>query len=378
MHSELDFARMRLALDLAGQALFHSSPNPRVGCVIARDENILGQGYTQAPGGHHAEIMALNDCKARGYDPVGATVYVTLEPCSHFGRTPPCVNALIQAKVARVIAAVEDPNPLVAGGGLEVLRSAGIDVRCGLLEQEAREINIGFFSRMIRSRPWVRLKGAMSLDGLTALPDGQSQWITSPAARDDGHRWRARACAVLTGIGTVKSDNPQMNVRAVSTTRQPTRVLVDSRLEVDPSANFVKEGALIYCALPADKLLPEKVELLKAHGCEIVQMNNGQGKVDLAVMIRDLGQRQINELHVEAGAKLNGSLLRAGCIDELLIYQAPLLMFSGAPLFEHPPLTGLHEAEPWELLEQQSIGNDLRLRFRRPRARVERLMSAVQ
>jgi diaminohydroxyphosphoribosylaminopyrimidine deaminase / 5-amino-6-(5-phosphoribosylamino)uracil reductase len=249
MYSAADHQFMRRALELAEDAMFRASPNPRVGCVIVRDGRILGEGATQPAGANHAEIEALQDARRNGHDPQGATVYVSLEPCSHFGRTPPCATALIEARLARVIAAIEDPNPLVAGRGLAMLREHGIDVRCGLLAAEAAELNVGFFARMNRGRPWLRLKIAASLDGKTALASGVSQWITSEAARTDGHAWRARACAVLTGIGTVQADNPQLTVRLVDTPRQPLRVLVDSRLDVDPAARlFDGSPVLVACA----------------------------------------------------------------------------------------------------------------------------------
>jgi diaminohydroxyphosphoribosylaminopyrimidine deaminase/5-amino-6-(5-phosphoribosylamino)uracil reductase len=235
VYTSADHEFMRRALELAERAMFHASPNPRVGCVVVRDGRIIGEGVTQAPGSNHAEIEALQDARRNGHDLHGATAYVSLEPCSHFGRTPPCATALIEARLARVIAAVEDPNPLVAGRGLAMLRDNGVDVRCGLLANEAAELNIGFFARMNRGRPWLRMKIAASLDGKTALANGVSQWITSEAARTDGHAWRARACAILTGIGTVQADNPQLSVRLVKTSRQPLKVLVDSRLEVDPA-----------------------------------------------------------------------------------------------------------------------------------------------
>lgn len=373
MLSEFDFEFMRRALALAERGLFSTTPNPRVGCVVVRDGELIGEGFTQPVGQAHAEVAALKNCRERGNDPRGATVYVTLEPCSHFGKTAPCVHALIEAGVARVVAAIEDPNPLVSGQGLATLRNAGIEVRCGLLQHEAYEINIGFMSRMTRGLPWVRMKAAMSLDGITALPDGSSQWITSQPARDDGHLWRARACAILTGIGTVRDDNPHMTVRAIETPRQPQRILVDSRLEVDIEANLIKGGALIYCATSN----PTKQQELQDRGCEIVLLANAQGKVDLEKMMRDLGARGINELHVEAGSKLNGSLLESACVDELLIYQAPMLLFKGAPLFEHAALKQISDAQAWELFESTAVMPDLRLRFRRPQARVARPMASV-
>jgi len=349
---------MSRALDLARNALFQASPNPRVGCVIVRDGHILGEGWTQPPGSNHAEIEALLDARRNGHDLHGATAYVTLEPCSHFGRTPPCATAIIEARLARVIAAVEDPNPQVAGRGLEMLRSNGIDVRCGLLASEASELNIGFFSRMNRGRPWVRMKIAASLDGKTALSNGVSQWITSEAARKDGHAWRARACAVATGIGTVIADNPQLNVRLVTTPRQPLKVLVDSRLEVDPEARFFDGNqALVACAF-AD---PTKVAALREKNAEVIEVPNDDGKVDLPQLLRELARRGINELHVEAGFKLNGSLVREGCIDELLVYLAPLLVGEAQGMVHLPALSDLAQARRLVFHEVTPVGTDVRI-----------------
>ena len=235
-----DTEGMKLALEWAAKGLYTTSPNPRIGCVIARDGRVIGAGVTQPAGQDHAEIQAMKDAQARGHDVRGATAYVTLEPCNHHGRTPPCSDALVRAGLGRVVAAMEDPNPLVAGQGLAKLAAAGIEVSSGLLAQQAYELNIGFFSRMTRGLPWVRMKTAASLDGMTALHNGQSQWITGPEARADGHAWRARACAILTGIGTVKADDPQLNVRAVDTPRQPRRIVVDSRLDISPSARVLE------------------------------------------------------------------------------------------------------------------------------------------
>lgn len=336
-----------------------ATPNPRVGCVIVREGRVLGEGSTQPPGSNHAEIEALQDARRNGHDVRGATVYVSLEPCSHFGRTPPCSTALIEAHVARVIAAVEDPNPVVFGRGLEMLRSGGIDVRCGLLEQEAADLNVGFFSRMRRGRPWVRLKIAASLDGRTALPNGVSQWITSDDARADGHAWRARACAVLTGIGTVKADNPQLNVRLVDTPRQPLRVLIDSRLEVDPAARiFDGTGSvLVVCAVKS----PARTAVLVERGCEVVHLPGPGGKVDLPALMTELATRGINEVHVEAGFKLNGSLLAAGVADELLVYLAPMLIGEGQGMVALPPLAELAQARRLTLREITQVGEDVRL-----------------
>jgi diaminohydroxyphosphoribosylaminopyrimidine deaminase/5-amino-6-(5-phosphoribosylamino)uracil reductase len=358
MYSELDHRFMSRALDLARNAMFQASPNPRVGCVIVREGRILGEGWTQLPGSNHAEIEALFDARRNGHDLHGATAYVTLEPCSHFGRTPPCATALIEARVARVIAAVEDPNPQVAGRGLEMLRSNGIEVRCGLLAAEASEMNIGFFSRMNRGRPWVRLKIAASLDGKTALQNGASQWITSEAARRDGHAWRARACAVATGIGTVVADNPLLSVRLVSTPRQPLKVLVDSRLEVDPEARFFDGNqALVACAF-AD---PAKVARLREKNAEVIEVPNDDGKVDLPQLLRELARRGVNELHVEAGFKLNGSLVREGCIDELLVYLAPLLVGEAQGMVHLPALSDLAQARRLVFHEVTPVGSDVRL-----------------
>jgi diaminohydroxyphosphoribosylaminopyrimidine deaminase/5-amino-6-(5-phosphoribosylamino)uracil reductase len=359
MYSESDHEFMVRALQLAERAAYHATPNPRVGCVIVRDGRILGEGWTQPPGSNHAEIEALLDARRNGHDVRGATVYVTLEPCSHFGRTPPCSTALSEAHVARVIAAVEDPNPMVAGQGLDMLRASGVDVRCGLLEQEAADVNVGFFSRMSRGRPWVRLKIAASLDGKTALDNGVSKWITSEDARRDGHAWRARACAVLTGIGTVRADDPQLNVRLVETTRQPLRVLVDSRLEVDPEARvFDGDGkVLVACAIED----AEREQRLAGKGVEVLRFPNPRGKVDLAALMRRLAERGINEVHVEAGFKLNGSLVSAGVVDELLVYLAPILIGEAQGMVHLPALSDLAHARRLVFREVRQVGDDVRI-----------------
>ncbi|MEO8938699.1 MAG: bifunctional diaminohydroxyphosphoribosylaminopyrimidine deaminase/5-amino-6-(5-phosphoribosylamino)uracil reductase RibD [Burkholderiaceae bacterium] len=356
---------MQRALDRAQEALLRSDPNPRVGCVLVRDGRLIGEGATQPPGQSHAEIEALNEARRRGIDPRGATAYVTLEPCSHFGRTPPCADALIAAGLARVVAAIEDPNPLVAGDGLARLGAAGIQTDCGVLADEARELNIGFFSRMSRGRPWVRMKLAASLDGRSALADGTSQWITGDAARHDGHRWRARASALLTGIGTVKLDDPRLDVRDVETPRQPWRVLVDSRFEVSTDARIVRNVAdgrrLLVVGAIEDRA---RQHALVDRGCETLVMGNGDGKVDLVALIDELGRRDVNELHVEAGGKLNGSLLRAGCVDELLLYVAPCLLGPGMPMVELPALDDLDRRLSLTYHDVDRVGGDLRIRAR--------------
>jgi diaminohydroxyphosphoribosylaminopyrimidine deaminase/5-amino-6-(5-phosphoribosylamino)uracil reductase len=349
---------MRLALEWAARGMFITTPNPRIGCVIVKDGVVIGAGHTQPAGQAHAEVEALRDAAARGNDVRGATAYVTLEPCNHFGRTPPCSQALVAAGLGRVLAAMEDPNPLVAGQGLATLQAAGIAVSCGLLANEAHELNIGFFSRMRRGLPWVRLKVAASLDGTTALHNGQSQWITGPAARADGHVWRARACAILTGIGTVKADDPQLTVRAIDTPRQPRRVIVDSNLEIDLGARILAGEPCWIAAAEADA---GKRAALTAAGHEVILLPNASGKVDLPALMLELGRRGINELHVEAGGKLNGSLVREGCVDELLIYLAPALIGEGQGMFALPALASLANKQELKFHAVELVGDDLRL-----------------
>lgn len=355
-------APMQQALDLARQALFLSNPNPRVGCVLVSDQGVvIGQGFTQQAGGPHAEVMALRDAAARGHSTQGATAYVTLEPCSHTGRTGPCCNALIDAGIAKVVGAITDPNPQVAGQGFAKLRAAGIQVEIDEAAGRAsRELNIGFFSRMVRGTPWVRMKTATSLDGVTALHNGQSQWITGPEARADGHAWRARACAVLTGIGTVLEDNPRLSVREVATPRQPKIVVVDSKLDMPLDAHVLKAPS--GCTIYTSSNNPSKTEALQALGATVIAMPNAAGKVDLAGMLRDLGARGTNELHVEAGFKLNGSFLREGLVDELLLYMAPKLLGAGAMgMANFGPLDALSQATALQWHDVARIGDDVRI-----------------
>jgi diaminohydroxyphosphoribosylaminopyrimidine deaminase / 5-amino-6-(5-phosphoribosylamino)uracil reductase len=361
---------LQQALDVARQALHGSDPNPRVGCILTTPQGgVLGQGHTQQAGGPHAEVMALRDAQARGHSVQGATAFVTLEPCSHHGRTGPCCDALIAAGIQRVVATNTDPNPLVAGQGFARLRAAGVAVEVlppeHPLAVQSRELNIGFFSRMLRQTPWLRLKIAASLDGKTALPNGLSQWITAPAARSDGHAWRARASAVLTGIGTVLQDRPRLDVRLVPTARQPHLVVVDSALQTPLDSPIFLPGRklLIYVAQQDTA----KAAALTAHGATIIPMPghhaNGQasGKVDLAAMLRDLGQREINELHVEAGHKLNGSLVREGLVDEFLVYLAPKLLGQGADMAHFGPLAELAQAVALRFESTAMVGPDLRI-----------------
>jgi len=388
-----DTEGMALALEWAARGMTITAPNPRVGCVIVKDGVVIGAGHTQPAGQAHAEIQALRDAAERGNDVRGATAYVTLEPCSHHGRTPPCSDALVRAGLGRVVAAMGDPNPLVAGRGMAQLEAAGIAVRSGVLADAAHELNIGFFSRMRRGLPWVRLKVAASLDGKTALENGESQWITGHDARTDGHAWRARTQVILTGIGTVKADNPQLTVRGIDTPMPPRRVIVDSRLEIDLDARVLQgEPCWIVAAgapFPSDAtqtgqgvaavqgaaVLEEtaaaherKAAALRAAGHEILYLPNARGKVDLPALMRELGRREINEVHVEAGSKLNASLVREGCVDELLVYLAPSMIGPGQGMFDLPPLARLAERRQLRFHDVTRVGADLRIlaRFTEP------------
>ena len=355
MSSIDDLRFMARALELAERGLWTTTPNPRVGCVIVKDGVIVGEGWHERAGSAHAEASAL---KLAGEKAEAATVYVTLEPCAHFGRTAPCAQALVAARVRRVVAAMRDPNPLVAGKGFEQLCGSGIAVESGVMEAEAAALNAGFVSRFTRERPWVRMKIAASLDGRTALSNGTSQWITGPQARLDGHRWRARACAILTGIGTVRDDDPQLTPRDVGATRLPLRVVVDSRLETPEQARILGAGTLIAAAIED----AHRGDRLRARGAELLVLPNPAGKVDLGALMRALAKRGINEVHVEAGYKLNGSLLREGLVDELLVYVAPRILGDSAQgMFALPELTKLAQSIDFELKDVSKIGEDLRI-----------------
>lgn len=352
-------AHMDRALALAVRGLFTAPPNPRVGCVVVRDGVVLGEGFHLQPGSAHAEIDALADVRGRGHDPRGATLFVNLEPCNHHGRTPPCVDAIIDAGIIRVVAAMADPDP-VAAGGAERLRAAGIAVDIGLAAEAALDLNPGFVSRVTRGRPWVRLKVAASLDGRTALLSGDSQWITSAEARADGHAWRARASAVLTGIGTVLQDDPRLTVRDVETPRQPQRVIVDRHGQTPASARILEgAGALIVTNGERNQAWPAQVESLA--------LPDAHGRVDLVAMMQALGGRGINELHVEAGARLNGALLEADLVDEILLYVAPRVIGDPARgAFARPvALTALAGTESFAWHDIHRVGADLRLRLQR-------------
>ena len=358
-----------LTLALAEHAVGLSDPNPRVGCVIvsADGATVLGQGHTQAAGGPHAEVMALRDAQARGHDVRGATVYVTLEPCAHHGRTPPCCDALVAAGVGRVEIAVGDPNPLVNGQGTARIAAAGIAIGRAPddVALRARELNIGFFSRMERGRPWVRMKIAASLDGRTALPNGASQWITGADARADGHAFRRRAGAVLTGIGTVLADDPSLDVRLVETAKQPLRCVVDARLDTPPTARLF-DAASPPILFTASRDAGRRAAL-EARGAEIVDVPAADGRLDLETVLDDLAHRHINELHVEAGARLNGALLRTGRVDELLMYLAPTLLGTGRGMADLGPFESLAQGLAFEFHDASRVGADLRILARRPR-----------
>jgi len=339
---------MRRALELAAKGMYTTTPNPRVGCVIVKGDKVVGEGWHEKAGGPHAEVVALGKA---GREAEGATLYVNLEPCNHHGRTPPCVDAILEAKVKRVVAAMRDPNPEAKGGG-ERLAAAGVAFEHGLMAEEARELNIGFVSRVRRGRPWVRMKIAATLDGRTALADGRSQWITGEEARRDGHRWRARACAILTGIGTVKADDPRLSVRDVQTPRQPLRVVVDSRLEIPPGARILTgERILVFSATHGT--LPN---------AEVVRLPNANNKVELPKMLEELARRGVNELHVEAGFRLNGSLVREGCVDEFLVYLNPSFLGDAAQgMLDLPGFESLEKRPKLRLLSAERVGDDLRI-----------------
>jgi diaminohydroxyphosphoribosylaminopyrimidine deaminase/5-amino-6-(5-phosphoribosylamino)uracil reductase len=351
---------MARALELARLGLATTDPNPRVGCVIAAGERVVGEGWHRRAGEPHAEVFAL---QAAGEAARGATAYVTLEPCCHHGRTPPCADALVAAGIGRVVYAMRDPNPRVDGGGAARLAAAGVAVEGGVLECEAMELNRGFASRMTRGRPWVAVKLAASLDGGTALPGGESRWITGEAARADVQRLRARSSAVMTGSGTVIADDPRLDVRLPGTERQPLRVVLDSRLRTPPGARILAPPgtALILCS----EAEPGRAAALREAGAEVLAVGSSAGGVDLAAALAALAARQVNELLVECGAGLAGALLSAGLADELLLYLAPTLLGRGArPLAELETPASLAGRLQFSIVESQDVGGDLLLRLR--------------
>lgn len=356
-----DISYMHRALELAKRARFNCPPNPAVGCVIVKDRRIIGEGFTQKTGEAHAEVMALRDAASRGENVEGSTVYVTLEPCSHYGRTPPCALGLINAKVARVVAALKDPNPLVSGKGLKMLEEAGVKVECGLGAEGAEEINRGFLKRQREGLPWVRTKVAMSLDGNTALTNGQSQWITSEEARHDGHFWRAISGAVLTGAGTVSADNPLMSARLEGVERQPLKVVVDSNLSLSPDLRIFQEGRTLLVCAHYDIV---RAEAFESMGVEVIELCGENGKVDLKALMKELARREINDVHVEAGPRLNGALAMQNLIDEYIVYVAPVFLGNGRRLLDIPALTDLREGVALEFTDIEKVGPDLRLLLR--------------
>ena len=356
---------MRAALNAAAASIGSTNPNPCIGAAIVAANGRIATGVTQAVGGAHAEVMALRKAAELGLNTIGATLYVTLEPCSHHGRTGPCCDAVISAGITRVLASMADPNPLVSGQGFAKLVAAGIGVEVGEGAEEAFELNVGFFSRIQRGRPWVRLKVASSLDGITALANGSSQWITGEAARLDGHVWRARACAMLTGIGTVLADDPQLTVRHVPCLRQPIRVIVDSALQTPATATMLQDKLSPVWIYTSPHANAQQRALLEEAGAVVRDVGvNTSGKIDLHALVRDLGTREINEVHVEAGFKLNGSLLDADLVDELLLYQAPILLGKGAGVGNIAERQNLADAHQFDLLGSTRFGPDTRLQFR--------------
>ena len=359
-----DYEFMSLALKLAEQGLNTTTPNPRVGCVLVKDGKIIGQGAHLKAGEPHAEIMALRDAEQKSPDKIkGATAYVTLEPCSHFGRTPPCANALVDAGIARVVAAMQDPNPKVAGNGLKILAAAGITVEHGLMEAQARELNVGFVTRMLQNRPYVRVKIAASLDGRTALANGESKWITGDPARQDVQQWRARSCAILTGVGTLLADNPQMNVRIptppFASARQPLKVIVDSQLRTPADANILKDGQVLIAYCQGNDT---KEAALSAAGAELLHINSTD-QVCLKALLNALAERGINELMVEAGQTINGSLLAANLVDELVLYYAPMILGTDARgMLAIPALQSMQNRINLQIIDTRQIGQDIRLR----------------
>ena len=350
---------MEEALKEGEKARFIAAPNPSVGCVLVKDGVEIARGHTQAPGSNHAEIEAIEAAYRAGITPVGATAYVTLEPCSHQGRTPPCAKRLVKEGISRVVYAVEDPNPLVKGAGARILREAGIDVLSGVCEEEARIAHAGFFSRIQRGRPWVRLKSAISLDGRTALTNGVSQWITSEAAREDGHKFRARAQALLTGIGTVLADDPEMNVRLAGKWPTPVKFVLDPEAKTPPTAKILRGAkTTLFVSASVEK---ERTEPLEKAGAEIFRLKtDAAGHFSLMEVLEEIGRRDVNELHLEAGANLSGEFLKAGLVDELLLYVAPILLGDGMPLAKLPMRESLEGITHWKFVSAKHIGRDVR------------------
>jgi diaminohydroxyphosphoribosylaminopyrimidine deaminase/5-amino-6-(5-phosphoribosylamino)uracil reductase len=352
-----DHEYMARAIRLAERGMYTTDPNPRVGCVIVKDGIVVGEGWHERAGEPHAEIHALQQA---GEKAEAASVYVSLEPCSHTGKTPPCTDALVKAKVARVVAAMQDPNPLVAGSGIQQLSDAGIQVEFGLLESEAKALNPGFIQRMSTGRPYVRNKLAMSLDGRTAMADGESKWITGEAARHDVQRLRARSSAIIAGVGTILADDPSLTVRLEETQRQPLRVIIDTNLSTPLNANILQQPGdtvIVTCSDDADV-----IEQLEAKGAQVKQLPNHHGAVDLHAMLELLTEMQVNEVLLETGATLSGAMLEARLIDEMVIYMAPLLMGDEARgLYRLPHLKNMQDKIQLAITDTRMVGKDLRI-----------------
>ncbi len=357
MFTPADYTFMAQALQLAARGRYSTSPNPRVGCIITKNNQVIAQGWHEKAGQPHAEINAL---RSTTEDVHGATAYITLEPCNHHGRTPPCAEALVHAGVRKVIIAMQDPNPLVSGSGCTLLQQAGIIVETGLLQDQAHQLNLGFIHRMKENKPWVRLKIAASLDGKTALNNGASQWITGEAARRDGHRWRARSCAILTGSGTLRHDDPQLTVRHIETSRQPKKVVVDKKLAIPLGAKLLQgENVIIFTACAENN---QKITALKELGVLVIVLPDTGGKVNLVDMMHQLANLEINELLVEAGSGLNGALIHAGLVDELIIYLAPHLLGHVAQgMVNLPELNSLTNKHSLDIQDVRMIGQDIRI-----------------
>lgn len=358
MMADMDAIFMARAVKLAAKGLYTTDPNPHVGCVLVKNGAVIGEGWTQRAGFAHAEIEALTQVS----DARGVTAYVTLEPCSHHGKTGPCCDALIAAGVSRVVVAMQDPNPLVSGRGLQKMREAGIEVVTGVLAQESAKLNRGFFKRMTKGLPWIRSKLAMSLDGRTAMASGESQWITSPESRQDVQVWRAQSSAIVTGIDTVLYDDPQLNARVDFDLVQPVKVVLDSNLRMPLTAKILQNSVdvwIITCSDDADKQ-----QQLRNLGCKVFQVTASNGRVDLSEAFMLLAELQINTVWVEAGATLNGALLESGLVDEWLIYMAPCVLGDQARgLFHLPHLQAMTDKKSLKLLEVRAVGPDLRLMF---------------
>ena len=362
-----DHRFMARALQLAAMGLYTTDPNPRVGCVVVRGAQVVGEGYHVRAGEAHAEVRAL---RAAGEQARGSTVYVTLEPCNHHGRTPPCVDALLAAGVGRVVVAMEDPNPLVSGQGLERLRQAGVGVAHGLMAEAAHDLNPGFISRMQRRRPWVRVKLAASLDGRTAMASGESQWITGEAARQDVQRLRARASALLTGMGTVLADDPRLNVRIAAAelgvdgvVKQPLRVVLDRQGQLSPAARLFQDAAPVQ-VFTTEHRVEELQAQLAGTGARVQGVPRAGGHLDLSAVLAALAAQEVNEVHVEAGPRLSGALMQAGYVDELVVYLAPHLMGSDARGLMELPIQRMAGRVPLEIRDIRPVGRDWRVTAR--------------